>query len=361
MSNKFSAYRSIDNFKNFISGFKRHFRYKGKDGDGLPIYDPDMILPKILVTGTEKIHGTNAGIGYNLFTGEIHFQSRNNVIAVGNDNAGFAAWAETKHDIFQGYFKFICDFAKEEIEKFRSTHLYIYGEWAGGNIQGDKSACSKHEKVFIVFDVKLRNASASEGEPEECYLDIKSIMEDLSDPDEGIYPVSEHRKWVKELDFNDPEPFLLSVEEDLLALEKNSIFGEVVLGIPNNVGEGFVYKFVHNFTEHVFKIKGGEHAARATKIPKMSLTPAELESRKGMAFQVTPEWRLSQMFDQVFVDEAPTMRKTGDFIKAVMQDIIKEESNVIADAGYTMKDINADVVMYVKHYLTNRIREAMNE
>jgi L-fucose isomerase-like protein len=93
----------------------------------------------------------------------------------------------------------------------------------------------------------------------------------------------------------------------------------------------------------------------------MSLTPAELESRKGMAFQVTPEWRLSQMFDQVFVDEAPTMRKTGDFIKAVMQDIIKEESNVIADAGYTMKDINADVVMYVKHYLTNRIREAMNE
>jgi hypothetical protein len=56
-------------------------------------------LPTLRFTGTIKLHGTNAGIGYNNKDG-VWCQSRSNIITPKNDNAGCASFVESNKDYF---------------------------------------------------------------------------------------------------------------------------------------------------------------------------------------------------------------------------------------------------------------------
>ena len=57
------------------------------------------------LTGTVKIHGTNSAIGYDIQTKELFVQSRNNIITVEKDNAGFATWVHSKREEFKNLFR----------------------------------------------------------------------------------------------------------------------------------------------------------------------------------------------------------------------------------------------------------------
>lgn len=357
--NNFTKYRSIDNFKNFIIRFKKNFAYKGQDENDEAIYDRNMLLPIVETTGTEKLHGCNASVVYNVKTGDIFNQSRNRILDVENDNHGFCQWADGKKDVFAEFFHFLLWHVKD----FKNVEsLAIFGEWVGGNIQGDNSAASKHDKIFVVFDVKVSYIGASDDKRHSpnYYLE-ESVLSNITSIGEGIYPISEHKKWHRELDINDPETFLEAVEAEVLELEENSVFGDEVLGISNNTGEGFVYRFMFNCEEHIFKIKGLKHGGKPKDKTKQNPLTDEAKSKiLKMAEHVTPQWRLNQMYQEVFPNNEPSMQKTGDFIKAVIKDIIKEESLFVEEAGLTVKKIQGNVVGFVKKYLTNKIREKMS-
>lgn len=85
-----------------------------------------------IITITEKIDGTNACLI--VMNGElVGCQSRNRLIAPGDDNMGFAHWAYSNH---------------EEIAKLGDG--YHYGEWAGPGIQ--KNPHMLTEKTFFLFN-----------------------------------------------------------------------------------------------------------------------------------------------------------------------------------------------------------------
>ena len=81
------------------------------------------------IYGTVKIHGTNAAVALNCSTGEMYTQSRNRLISIEDDNAGFAQYVYTNRDFYRD--------ALEEAKKRvpDAVTILIYGEWAGGNIQ----------------------------------------------------------------------------------------------------------------------------------------------------------------------------------------------------------------------------------
>ena len=120
---KMIKYPSIEQFRNIIHHINHAARFAGLDENGEVIYNNDP-LPILTFQGTIKLHGTNAGVCFNLKDG-LYAQSRKNVITPEKDNAGFATFVY-KHDI---EFNQIMT----NIYETHKLHLYstvsLYGEW----------------------------------------------------------------------------------------------------------------------------------------------------------------------------------------------------------------------------------------
>lgn len=84
---------------------------------------------------TEKIDGTNAAVGVTE-AGDIYAQSRNRVIAPGDDGFGFAAWVMEN---------------EESLKEALGPGLH-FGEWYGSGIQRGYGM-QKGEKKFALFNV----------------------------------------------------------------------------------------------------------------------------------------------------------------------------------------------------------------
>lgn len=100
-------------------------RFNGCDEAGKPLFDTTRPLPTIKFTGTVKVHGTNAGIGYDPISKTVWAQSRNHVLSDKSDNCGFHKFVMLNKDIFISI-----------LSKFSDEHpVMAYGEWFGAGIQ----------------------------------------------------------------------------------------------------------------------------------------------------------------------------------------------------------------------------------
>ena len=97
---KMVKFPSIEQFRTVVSNVNRHFNFVGLDENGDAIYDPTLPKPVITFKGTVKLHGTNAGVSFNNI-GRLWAQSRENIITVEKDNAGFAFFVESNKEIFE--------------------------------------------------------------------------------------------------------------------------------------------------------------------------------------------------------------------------------------------------------------------
>jgi len=105
------------------------------------------------------------------------------------------------------------------------------------------------------------------------------------------------------------------------------------------------------------KSKGEEHAVGGKVKTVKPVDNEKLSKIIDVAEKVTPVWRLDQMLTQAcdlqnggFIER----RKMGDYIKLVVQDIIKEDTDTIMEAGLDMKDINSKVSDIAKRYFFQR-------
>ena len=63
---KMIKFPSIEQFRNVIRHVKSKAQFVGKDENGDPVYDQSIPLPTLQFCGTVKLHGTNAGIVYDM-------------------------------------------------------------------------------------------------------------------------------------------------------------------------------------------------------------------------------------------------------------------------------------------------------
>lgn len=128
------------------------------------------------------------------------------------------------------------------------------------------------------------------------------------------------------------------------------------------IGEGIVFSTELNGVIHRMKIKGSLHAGKSKVKTLKVVDNDKIMKCLDIADQVTPTWRLAQMLEQTFdfmngglMDRA----KLGEYIKAVMSDIIKEESLILEDAGLEPKDIGKYVSEISKKYFFDQETERM--
>jgi hypothetical protein len=89
---------------------------------------------------------------------------------------------------------------------------------------------------------------------------------------------------------------------------------------------------------------------------KRQRTPVDsekMDAAQQVAHAVTPAWRLEQMFDlanDTINGAVPDIRNIGAYLKLVNADILKEESDVIAEAGLIPKDIYPAVAKIAREF-----------
>jgi len=159
---KMIKFPSIEQYRSIVKIIKDQTAYIGKDSDGNAEFNYNIEYPQVRFYGTPKGHGTNGGISFNFRTGELWAQSRENIITVQKDNAGFAAFVErNKEDFIKMFHKIkelnYYNFRNFELNEPTYPIVTIFGEWAGPGIQKGVGISQIDKKSFFIFDIKITN------------------------------------------------------------------------------------------------------------------------------------------------------------------------------------------------------------
>lgn len=324
---------SIGQFRQIIREVKSHHDYAGKSiNNGDPIYLHTTPYPTIKFTGTVKLHGTNAGV-VRYSDGRTEYQSRENVLALGKDNSGFMLAMSNK----------LLAFLFDGIEF--TDHVAVFGEWCGQGIQSGV-AISQLPKMFVIFATQV----------DSKWVQTRNNVDGYSDEyanEKGIFFVEQFGTFELEIDFNNPEIAqndLVSITE---AIEKQCPAGKF-FGI-DGVGEGVVWKAQYNDHFYQFKVKGEKHSVSKVK----TLAPVDIEqveNVKAFVENVVTANRLEQGFQYLERNSSapPDQTNTGDFLRWVVNDVIKEEQDTIVKNQLDVKKINSAIsakarVWYFNH------------
>ena len=340
---KFVSFTDIKQFRNVIKSISLTSQYVGNEADGSPIYDSTITKPTLTFKGTVKLHGTNAGVSYSKADG-LWFQSRTNVITVEKDNAGFAFFAYGLRDTFASFFDTI--FKKEGLNGDET--VTIFGEWCGGNIQKGV-ALNQLEKMFVIFAVKVKPVDES---LPSYYVDSDYLRCD----EFRIYNIEDFPTYKIVIDFETPGLVQNRIIELVSDVERECPVAKQLGKI--GIGEGIVWTSVFKGNKYWFKTKGEKHSVSKVK----TLAPVDTEKLNSVndfvEYAVT-ENRLNQGIEQVFTanNEEPDIRKMGDFLRWIMNDIIKEEIDVLVDNKITPKDVGSKVTGKARGWMMRLLDE----
>ena len=122
----------------------------------------------------------------------------------------------------------------------------------------------------------------------------------------------------------------------------------------NMIGEGIVFSTNVNGNGIIYrmKVKGDKHSKSKVRVLKQ-VDNEKINNAINTAQKVCKNWRMEQMLSETFdfINGGSVCRsKLGIFIKAVMTDIIKEESLVLEEAGLEPKDIGKYVSEIARRY-----------
>jgi hypothetical protein len=333
---KHVSYPSIDQFRNMVSNINREYNFIGLDENGDAIYDITKAKPILTFKGTIKLHGTNAGVSYNKENG-IWAQSRENIITPERDNAGFAFFVESKRDIFISLIKVLS--ITHNIDLNENT-ITLYMEWVGKGIQ-KSVAISNIDKSAFIFGVKITPHPKDENDVPVAYW-VDSAY--LRSTENRIYNIGDYKTYSIDIDFNYPQLSQNKIIDMTIEVEEECPVGKA-FGFEG-IGEGIVFSHVSESGKVFrFKSKGELHSNSKVKVLKQ-VDDEKINKIIDTVNKVCVSWRLEQAMDKTFdlmnggkID----IKKMGDFIRNVVADIMKEELDVISEAGLEPKDINGKV------------------
>lgn len=320
-------------------------------------------LPKLKFNGSVKLHGTNAAIVRDLYSKETWAQSRENVITVEQDNAGFARFVSECQYVDLLFAVAATVYGHHRIQA--GDRLAIYGEWCGGSIQ-KKVALNQLPKMFVIFGIRV-----SKDEEHSVWFTPQQLV-DFADgcgrelpPESMIFSIQKFQTWEVEIDFSNPADIQNHLVELTTAVEQCCPVCKT-LGVEG-VGEGIVWRCDDKWTKAdgtelmatdlIFKVKGEKHSDTKTK----NLAPVDVEkvkSIKEFAERVTTDHRLEKMVELMRVDGVTIEPKSIPvFLKHVGNDVIKEESDMIDASGLTRKEVMSAVNAAARQWFLKMVNQ----
>jgi len=345
---RFTKYPSIDQFRSVVKEVNLHFGEAGLSRE---------VHPTVTFDGTVKLHGTNAGVGWSLDSSDsLITQSRNRLISVSDDNAGFARFCSQSE--VQGELKCLMIALAEMVPPQKGESLHLFGEWCGRGIQTGV-AIAQLDPMYVIFGAAYCSDKEDEG---KRWFSAEHIKRLCPNPECRIYQIYQFPHWTREIKFCQPE--LGQIQNEL-----GKITEEVEAECPvakhfgvSGVGEGVVW--IANIlspysgkTHHLrFKVKGEKHSVSKVR----TLAAVDVEKLKNITdfieYAVTQN-RLEQGYDELFTKtgKVPTQKDIGVFVKWINTDVLKEESDTMQSNGIQSKDISKPVSTKARKWLCDRM------
>lgn len=347
---KFIKFPSIGQFRDAIKQVQQSCKYH------------NVPLPTVDFCGTVKLHGTNAAVVISQ-DGTWHCQSRERIITPQDDNAGFAAWVYSN----KTYWDRAAATLSTVILSNEET-IQVYGEWCGGNIQKNVGL-SYLSKMFVIFGIRFSTDSESTAWQEikkwehlffGCYGEPKPS---------NLHFAHDFPTYNVTIDFNSPTLVQNQLVEITEAVEKDcpvarhflpdstdELIGEGVVWEVNRQGDFELPDVLDNtFSGLRFKVKGEKHAASKVK----TIAPVDVEKVKSIdAFveYACTQNRLEQgltKLTEMGLDRST--KSTGDYLRWVMQDILKEELDTIIASGIEPRDVNGQIARKAREFFMNNL------
>lgn len=345
---KVIKYPSTGQFRNVVKSILERNSFVGLDDNGKAIYDPSIKKPVLTAKGTVKLHGTNAGVSYNNEHG-MYAQSKEQIITIEKDNAAFAFHAHSNEDF---YVRSLKAFAEEHNVDLDVNTITVYGEWAGTGIQKGMGITNEPKSLFV-FGVKI--SKPGDEEFKSYWINAEDFPRN---PDANIYNIYDFQTYEMEIDFSRPDIAQNKMIEIMLEVERECPVAREFSHI--GIGEGNVWTVEFKGEVYRFKVKGEKHAGKS-KVKTLKVVDSEkLNKIHELVNKVTPAWRLDQMVTEScdLNNGGQIDRKNlGDYIRMVIKDVMKEEMDLIAEAGLEPKDINKYISQVAKDYFFERERE----
>jgi hypothetical protein len=346
-------YPSTSQFRDVIRNVQMQTRYTGKDDAGNPIYDNNKRLPKIRYKGTVKVHGSNCSVAYDLTTSEITYQSRERVLTLTQDNAGFMLYMSSKEELMRNIF--------ETMWLPEGTgQVVIFGEWAGQGIHKGV-AVNRLPKMWLVFAIKAYKRPDEEWDyPEDSiWLDTDTYDEFIL-PKHNIYNINQFPTKELVIDFEHPE-----IAQNQMIEWTNEVDASCPVGKYFNVegaGEGYVWspemEPEWNSSAYRFKVKGKSHSISKVK----TLAPINIElmeSQQAWVDSVCTENRLEQMLDNLQREKLLPFEMTslGEFLRLVHQDVMKEHEDEIIANQFDPKKLNPLISKVSRNWYMSKLNQ----
>jgi hypothetical protein len=342
---------SIEQFRNVIRHVQTSTRFAGKDENGDAIYDHSKSLPTLKFRGTVKLHGTNAGIVYDVASDSFTYQSRERELSLTQDNAGFMLH-QIKNDLI---WRDVVQQAMREIfvPAQPITQIAIFGEWCGSSIQKGV-ALTQLPKMFVVFSVKVIFADES-----TRWLPVGEF--DIHYEEDKVFNIDTFPVYEIDIDFKYPEIAQNKMIEITEAVEKECPVGKY-FGV-SGIGEGVVWTCVsdgYNDSGCWFKVKGEKHSA--SKVRTLAAVDVEaVENMRAFVESVVTEARLEQGLDNLVREQLLPFEMTsmGDFIRWVYNDVLKEEMDTIVANQIDTKKLGSAVANMARPWFIKRFNEGV--
>lgn len=329
------------------------------DDNGNAMYNWLLPKPTLRFEGTTKIHGTNAGV-IQSHDGELWCQSSIRIITPECDNAGFAMFAHNNELALRA----IITNAKSVVASSQLC-LYdcaVFGEWCGRGIQSNV-AVNELPKMFVIFGIAF-----VDDEGEKTYLtrdQVTAVCKDIVQVPRGVIPdatniycIYDFQTFTIDIDFENPHEAVNELNAIATRIGDECPVGKA-FGV-SGIGEGTVIRCVTTGYENSgfwAKIKDERHSK--SKVRTLATVNVErINDIKELADKLAHEGRVRQQFDLTFDTingGTPDITKMGEFIKSVMKDIVKEELDVIAASGFTVKEIAGPVSTIVRNFMLTQL------
>jgi hypothetical protein len=333
---------SVDQFRNAIRNVKHNATFAGRDENGDPKFDGSRPIPTLKYRGTVKLHGTNAGIVFDIESRKVEsYQSRERELTLTADNAGFMLYMQ-QADVnieLEAFFEHILDVVERGADIEMLDKIVLFGEWCGGNIQKGV-AITGLPKMFVYFGIKV----VTKAEGGNFWLNIENYS-NWQFPERHIYNILTFGKWELDIDFNHPELAQNKMIEITEAVEAEcpagKHFGE------SGIGEGVVWQpIVAGWygSDFWFKVKGEKHSV--SKVKTLAAVDVEaVASLQKFVDDTVTEARLEQGLQNLINEQQKPfeMSSLGDFIRWVFNDIVKEESDTIVASQLDPKKLGGPV------------------
>lgn len=328
MIDRMKPFGSINQFKSVIKQIRDEHDYQGKDPlTGKAIRQHTSAYPTHDFHGTVKLHGTNGSV-VKYSDNHYEFQSRQKILsAEGPDNYRFREKMLTKP--YQLLF--------EDIE-FKE-YCAVFGEWCGRGVQ-QGVGISSCDQMFVVFAIKV----------DDHYIQLPDNFIGDTLHEAAIYSILQFKRFTIRIDFNFPQASQNTLHQLTMEVEEECPVARY-FGVEGGIGEGIVWK--RRGASHRFKTKGPKHAS--TKVTTIAKVDEErLQTIATFIEYAVTENRLNQGLDFLRGEGLPmTSRSTGAYLRWVVGDVLKEETETMEANGFTSRDIGGALSKKAKEFWFN--------